>query len=86
MDNAYARAYIKIFKTFDAKIETECQFYMGKLRMEMEVSVRRLTFLSHLLNCNKIDINQVLNIKVELQSIVTKFEYPVVEGANVAIF
>jgi len=45
IDNAYARAYMKIFKTFDTKIVTECQFYMGKLPMEMEVGVRRLTFL-----------------------------------------
>jgi len=72
-----ARAYMKIFKTFDTNIVNECQFYMGKLPIEMEVGVRRLTFLSNLFNCNQTDINQILNIKVELQSIATKFKFVV---------
>jgi len=58
----------------------------------MEVGVRRLTFLSNLLKCNKTDINQVLNIKVELQSIASKFKFVVNDNnrswkeQNVAIF
>jgi len=42
---------------------------MGNLPIEMEVSVMRSTLLSHLLYCNTVDINQILNIRIELLSI-----------------
>jgi len=77
MRNAYARAYMKIFKTFNIKTVTECHFYMGNLPIEMQISVRRLYFLSTLLYCNTVDIIQIWNIKIELLSIASKFKFDI---------
>jgi len=82
MDKAYAHAYMKIFKTFIIKTVPECRFYMGNLPIEMEVSVRRLNFLSNLLYCNTVDINQILNMKIELLSIAIKFKFDINDNTH----
>jgi len=48
---------MKIFRTFSIKTVTECQFYMGKVPVEMKAGVRRQNFLSNLFYCNTVDIN-----------------------------
>ena len=34
IENAYSHAYMKIFKTFDKNVVSQCQFYMKKLPMD----------------------------------------------------
>jgi len=43
VEHAYSLAFMKVFKTYDKDVVTECQFYMGKLPMEMEIGVRALS-------------------------------------------
>jgi len=35
IENAYSLAFMKIFSTYNKEIVTSCQFYKGKLPMEM---------------------------------------------------
>jgi len=51
-----------------------CAFSIGEFPTEIEVGVRRLILLSNLLYCNTIIINQILNIKIDLLSIASKFK------------
>ena len=53
LDNAMCQAYYKIFKTFDHTIALQCQFYMGKLPIELKIALRKLSFLY---NIKKSDI------------------------------
>jgi len=71
---------MKIFKTFNINTVTQCQFYMGKLPIEMEVGVKKLNLLSNLLYCDTVDINQILNIKIKLVSIASKFKFDINDG------
>jgi len=43
-----------------------CQFYMGKLSMEIEIGVRRLNFLSKIVTHDNI-INHVLDVKTDVK-------------------
>jgi len=62
IENAYSHAFMNIFRTYNKEIVTSCQFYMGKLPMEMEIGVRRLNFLSKLVTHKDNLINRVLDI------------------------
>jgi len=59
---------------------------MGEIAtIEMEVGVSRLHFLSNLLYCNTVDINQILNIKIELLSsllIASKFKFHINDNTS----
>jgi len=65
IENAYSLAFMKIFSTYNKEIVTMCQFYMGKLPIEMEIGVRRLNFLSKLVTHDNI-INHVLDVKTDI--------------------
>jgi hypothetical protein len=49
LDNAFSQAFYKIFNTFDKKIISQCQFYMGYLPMNLAVDLRKLNFYLKLL-------------------------------------
>jgi len=68
IENAYSVAFMEIV--------TMCQFYMGKLPMEMEIGVRRLDFLSKFVTHDYI-INPVLDVKTDIDNIALKFSLDV---------
>jgi hypothetical protein len=77
IDNAYSNAYMKIFYTFDKNVIRSCQFYFGYLPMELEIGLRSLNFLSKLLKCKTNLINQVLDIKADIQAVTLKFNFDI---------
>jgi len=76
VENAYSLAFMKIFSTCNKEIVTSCQFYMGKLPMEMEIAVRRLNFLTRLTQKNNL-INHVLDVNSDIECIASKFSFDV---------
>jgi len=76
IENAYSLAFMKMISTYDKEIVTMCQFYMGKLPMEMEIGVRRLNFLSKFVTHDNI-INHVRDVKTDIDSIALKFNLEV---------
>ena len=47
-ENAFALAFMKVFKTFDKKIVENCQYYMGQLPIELKIINKQLNFLVNL--------------------------------------
>jgi len=48
----------------------------------MGVGVRRQILLSNLLYCNTVDINQILNIKIELLSMASKLKFDIIDNTR----
>jgi len=76
VENAYSLAFMKIFSTYNKEIVTSCQFYMGKLPMEIEIAVWRLNFLTKLVTLNKNNlINHLLDVNSDVECIASKFSF-----------
>ena len=73
IENAYSHAYMKIFKTFDKNVVSQCQFYMNKLPMELEIALRRLKFLKKVLMFKTNVINHIIGTSQELQIVANKY-------------
>ena len=62
-ENAYALAFMKVFRSYDKKIIEQCQYYMGKLPLELQIIQRQINFFAnvnksvHNNNCKLISIN-----------------------------
>ena len=64
MDQAYSQAFYKIFKTFDKSIIKQCQFYMGSLPLPFLIDIRKLNFLTKIVNnyCHPLNcLNSIYN-------------------------
>ena len=48
LKNAFDRAFMKIFGTFDKTIIRQCQFYLGVLPLCYEIDYRTIKFLKNL--------------------------------------
>jgi len=49
-ENAYALAFMKVFRSYDKKIIEQCQYYMGQLPLELQIINRQINFFA---NVNK---------------------------------
>jgi len=48
LENSYALAFMKVFKTYDKKIVEQCQYYMGQLPIELKIINRQSNFFAKL--------------------------------------
>jgi len=62
IETAYAQAFMNIFHTFDNKVVEYCQYAMGYLPMKILIEVRKLFYLSKLVNSHSEPIYKILSL------------------------
>ena len=68
-ENAYAQAFIKIFKTFNLDIIKQCQFYSGELPLKLKIVKKKINFLSKLKESRNEICKFFSNMQNELETI-----------------
>jgi len=76
IENAYSQAFMKNVHTFDNKVVEYCQYAMGYLAMKMLIDVRKLFYLSKLVNLHSEPIYKMLSVNDhEMLNICSKYKY-----------
>ena len=75
VSNMHTHWHTRNFLKHNKTIVTSCQHYINKLRMNMEISVRRLNFMSNRFTCYSNFINQLFKIKDNLLHVAKQFNF-----------
>jgi len=74
IENAYFQAFMKIVHTFDNKVVEYCQHAKGCLPMKMLTDVRKLFYVSKLVNLHSESIYKMLSVNdTEILNIFSKY-------------
>jgi len=76
IENAYFQAFMKIVHTFDNKVVEYRQLSMRYLPMKMLIDVRKLFYLTKLINLRYEPIYKILSVNVnEILNICSKYKF-----------
>ena len=75
LENAYSAAFSRIFRSYDASVIKQCQFFSGFLPLQFVLDKRKLNFFYGMFRLNNISVQLLsnLNKSLEYDKLYTKY-------------